>query len=47
MMQSRCDKEIGVLVRSRYPLIYVVSWEVAEEEKVENNTIRLVARKWS
>jgi SpoVK/Ycf46/Vps4 family AAA+-type ATPase len=26
-MQTKCDKEIDILVRARYPLIYVVSWE--------------------
>jgi SpoVK/Ycf46/Vps4 family AAA+-type ATPase len=28
-METRCDKEIDVLIRARYPLIYVVSWEEA------------------
>lgn len=28
-METRCDKEIDILVRARYPLIYVVSWEEA------------------
>ncbi|HAH19284.1 MAG: ATPase [Omnitrophica WOR_2 bacterium GWF2_43_52] len=26
-METKCDKEIDVLVRARYPLIYLVSWE--------------------
>lgn len=26
-MENKCDKEIDVLIRSRYPLIYLVSWE--------------------
>lgn len=26
-MDNRCDKEIDILVRARYPLIYLVSWE--------------------
>ena len=26
-METMCDKEIDVLVRARYPLIYLVSWE--------------------
>lgn len=26
-MENRCDREIDVLVRARYPLIYIVSWE--------------------
>ncbi|MBI5078990.1 ATPase, partial [Candidatus Saganbacteria bacterium] len=26
-METKCDGEIDVLVRARYPLIYVVSWE--------------------
>lgn len=28
-MESKCGKEIDVLIRARYPLIYVVSWEEA------------------
>lgn len=28
-MLNRCDKEIDILVRARYPLIYLVSWEEA------------------
>lgn len=28
-MDARCDREIDVLVRARYPLIYIVSWEEA------------------
>ncbi|MBM3249540.1 MAG: AAA family ATPase [Candidatus Omnitrophica bacterium] len=27
MPENRCDTEIDVLIRARYPLIYVVSWE--------------------
>lgn len=26
-METKCDKEIDILVRARYPLIYLVSWE--------------------
>lgn len=26
-METRCDKEIDILIRARYPLIYVISWE--------------------
>jgi SpoVK/Ycf46/Vps4 family AAA+-type ATPase len=26
-MTSRCDQEIDILIRARYPLLYVVSWE--------------------
>lgn len=26
-METRCDVEIDILVRARYPLIYIVSWE--------------------
>ncbi|MFA6217146.1 MAG: AAA family ATPase [Candidatus Omnitrophota bacterium] len=26
-MDTKCDKEIDILIRARYPLIYVVSWE--------------------
>ncbi len=26
-MDMRCDKEIDILIRSRYPLIYLVTWE--------------------
>lgn len=26
-METKCDREIDVLVRARYPLIYLVSWE--------------------
>jgi SpoVK/Ycf46/Vps4 family AAA+-type ATPase len=26
-METKCDKEIDVLIRARYPLIYLVSWE--------------------
>jgi len=26
-MQTKCDNEIDVLIRARYPLIYIVSWE--------------------
>ncbi len=28
-METKCDKEIDILIRSRYPLIYLVSWEEA------------------
>lgn len=28
-METRCDKEIDILVRARYSLIYIVSWEEA------------------
>lgn len=28
-METRCDREIDILIRARYPLIYVVSWEEA------------------
>lgn len=28
-MENRCDKEIDIFVRARYPLIYIVSWEEA------------------
>jgi SpoVK/Ycf46/Vps4 family AAA+-type ATPase len=26
-MENRCDKDIDILIRARYPLIYLVSWE--------------------
>jgi SpoVK/Ycf46/Vps4 family AAA+-type ATPase len=26
-METKCDKEIDILIRARYPLIYLVSWE--------------------
>lgn len=26
-MAQRCDKEIDILIRARYPLLYIVSWE--------------------
>jgi SpoVK/Ycf46/Vps4 family AAA+-type ATPase len=26
-METRCDKEVDILIRARYPLIYLVSWE--------------------
>lgn len=28
-MENRCDKEIDILIRARYPLIFLVSWEEA------------------
>jgi SpoVK/Ycf46/Vps4 family AAA+-type ATPase len=28
-METKCDKEIDILIRARYPLIYIVSWEEA------------------
>lgn len=28
-METRCDKETDILIRARYPLIYLVSWEEA------------------
>lgn len=26
-METKCDREIDILIRARYPLIYIVSWE--------------------
>jgi SpoVK/Ycf46/Vps4 family AAA+-type ATPase len=28
-METKCDKEIDIFIRARYPLIYLVSWEEA------------------
>ncbi|MDD5730543.1 MAG: AAA family ATPase [Candidatus Omnitrophica bacterium] len=28
-METKCDREIDILIRARYPLIYLVSWEEA------------------
>jgi len=28
-METKCDRDIDVLVRARYPIIYIVSWEEA------------------
>lgn len=40
MSQSKADSEISILIRARYPIIYVVSWE---ERRVED-AIREIAR---
>src|SRR5437016_13931790 len=37
---SRTDAELEVLIRARYPLVYVVSWE---EERVEE-ALKTIAR---
>jgi SpoVK/Ycf46/Vps4 family AAA+-type ATPase len=40
-METKCDKEIDILVRARYPLIYVVSWEEARIlEKLKEMSVR-------
>ncbi len=40
-METRCDKEIDVLIRARYSLIYVVSWEEARIiEKLKEMALR-------
>jgi len=41
-MENRCDKEIDVLVRARYPLIYVVSWE---EERILERLKEMAGRR--
>jgi SpoVK/Ycf46/Vps4 family AAA+-type ATPase len=45
-METKCDKEIDILIRARYPLIYLVSWEETRilerlKEMAENRRKRL------
>ncbi len=36
-METKCDRDIDILVRARYPLIYLVSWEESRVlEKLKN-----------
>jgi hypothetical protein len=51
--QEKKQRELINKIRQRYSYNKVVSelksqgYVIAEEEKIQNNTIRLVARKWS